>query len=248
MSGNIPRVRAQPMQLDLGRKAHAGQNDATIARVIRCTPQRGRQTMDTTPQSTSDTQPRNDGKAIVSLICGVLSMTPFWILAGIPAIILGHISRSSIRKSMGRLKGEGMALAGLILGYISVALLPVVLIIAAIAIPSLLRSRQVANEATAVMNVRTITIAEATFQASNGRYGDIQALINARLLDNSFLTESKAGYYYRITTSGEDYTAFATPATRNTGRYGYYSNSDTVIRYSGDAKLAPPGRAGDSLE
>ena len=58
--------------------------------------------MDTTPQSTSDTQPRNDGKAIVSLICGVLSMTPFWILAGIPAIILGHISRSSIRKSMGR--------------------------------------------------------------------------------------------------------------------------------------------------
>ena len=204
--------------------------------------------MDTTPQSTSGTQPRNDGKAIGSLICGVLSMTPFWILAGIPAIILGHISRSSIRKSMGRLKGEGMALAGLILGYISVALLPVVLIIAAIAIPSLLRSRQIANEATAVMNVRTITIAETTFQASNGRYGDIQALISARLLDSSFLTETKAGYYYRITTSGEDYTAFATPATPNTGRYGYYSNSDTVIRFSGDAKLAPPGRAGDSLE
>src|SRR6185503_4659346 len=143
--------------------------------VIRCTPQRGRQTMDTTPQSTSDTQPRNDGKAIVSLICGVLSMTPFWILAGIPAIILGHISRSAIRNSMGRLKGEGMALAGLILGYISVAAIPVVLIIATIAIPSLLRARQAANESAAVANLRTINTAEVTYKSSaGGKYGEIE--------------------------------------------------------------------------
>ena len=56
-------------------------------------------------------------------------------LTGIPAIILGHISLSRIKKSMGRLKGEGMALTGLILGYIS---LPSILIIAAIAIPNFL--------------------------------------------------------------------------------------------------------------
>ena len=59
---------------------------------------------------------RTDGKAIGSLILGVLAITFFWIFAGIPAIVLGHLSRSSIRKSMGRLKGEGMALAGLIMG------------------------------------------------------------------------------------------------------------------------------------
>ena len=202
--------------------------------------------MDTTPQSTPGMEPRTDGKAIWSLVCGILSITCFWILTGIPAIILGHLSRSSIRNSMGRLKGEGMALAGLILGYISVVLLPVILI-ASIAIPSWLRSRQIANESTAVMNVRAITIAEESFKSSNNRYGDMQALISARLLDSSFITGPKAGYYLRITTSGEDYTAVATPATPNMGRYGYYSNSDTVIRYSSEAGLAPPDRAGASV-
>src|SRR5229473_2261001 len=64
-----------------------------------------------------------DGKAVVSLILGILAIFPFSIFAGIPAVVLGHISRSSIARSMGRLKGEGMALAGLIMGYLSVALI-----------------------------------------------------------------------------------------------------------------------------
>jgi type II secretory pathway pseudopilin PulG len=192
-------------------------------------------------------EPRTDGKAIGSLVCGILSITCFWILTGIPAIILGHMSRSSIRKSMGRLKGEGMALVGLVLGYISVALLPVILIVATIAIPSLLRSRQMANESAAVRNVRNITVAEENFESSNGRYGDLQALISARLLDDSF-TGQQAGYYFRIETSGEDYTATATPVTPNTGRYEYFSNSDTIIHYSSEPDLAPPGRAGEPLE
>jgi len=76
---------------------------------------------------------RTDGKAVASLILGILSVTVLSILAGIPAIILGHMSRASIRKSMGELKGSGMALAGLITGYISVAMTIVLLyIIAAI--------------------------------------------------------------------------------------------------------------------
>jgi hypothetical protein len=36
------------------------------------------------------------------------------------AIIFGHLSLSEIRKSAGRLKGEGMAIAGLVLGYVGV--------------------------------------------------------------------------------------------------------------------------------
>jgi hypothetical protein len=45
------------------------------------------------------TAPETDGKAIGSLVCGIASVTILSILAGIPAIILGHISRSDIRKS-----------------------------------------------------------------------------------------------------------------------------------------------------
>jgi type II secretory pathway pseudopilin PulG len=202
--------------------------------------------MDTTPQPTPGIEPRTDGKAIWSLVCGILSITCFWILAGIPAIVLGHMSRSSIRTSRGRLKGEGMALAGLVMGYISVALLPI-LIIAAIAIPSLLRSRQVANETTAIRNLRTITIAEETFHSSNGRYGDMQSLISERLLDDS-LRRVEAGYSFRIENAGDDYTVTATPATPNTGRYEYFSTSDRVIHYSRDSDLAPPGLAGEPIE
>src|ERR1700757_1123111 len=74
---------------------------------------------------------QTDGKATASLIFGILSLLCFSILAGIPAIILGHMSKANIRRSMGRLKGDGMATAGLVMGYISAATIPLILIIAA---------------------------------------------------------------------------------------------------------------------
>lgn len=77
------------------------------------------------------------GKAIASLICGVL----FFIFpVAIAAVVLGHLSFSDICKSGGRLVGNGIATAGLILGYMGLAAVPFILIIAAIAIPNLLRS------------------------------------------------------------------------------------------------------------
>src|SRR5262249_32129647 len=86
------------------------------------------------------------GKAIGSLVCGIISVFPFCLVA----IILGHLSLSEIRKSAGRLKGDGMAIAGLVLGYLGIVAIPIILIVAAIAIPNLLRARQAANEASAV--------------------------------------------------------------------------------------------------
>jgi len=107
--------------------------------------------------------PETDGKAIGSLILGILAIFPFGLLAGIPAVVLGHFSKSSIAKSMGRLKGEGMATAGLIMGYFSVAFVPLILIIAAIAIPTLMRPRMAANEAAAASTVRTVNTAQLAY-------------------------------------------------------------------------------------
>src|SRR6185369_5169682 len=56
---------------------------------------------------------KTDDMAIVSLILGILSMVMFSIFAGIPAVILGHKSRGRIKRSMGALTGDGVALAGL---------------------------------------------------------------------------------------------------------------------------------------
>ena len=44
----------------------------------------------------------------------------FWLLTGIPAIVLGHIARRQIRQTGEA--GDGMALAGLILGYVGLIL------------------------------------------------------------------------------------------------------------------------------
>jgi type IV pilus assembly protein PilA len=116
--------------------------------------------------------PQTDGKATGSLVLGILSLVGFSILAGIPAVVLGHISRKEIRESRGRLTGDGMALAGLITGYISIAIVPVIIvIIAAIAIPNLLRASVVANESTAVATVRTINTAQTTYSVSYAEKG-----------------------------------------------------------------------------
>ena len=92
-------------------------------------------------------------------------------LAGLPAVILGHMAKTEIRKSNGRLRGDGMALTGLILGYLSLALLPImiILIIAAIAIPNLLRAKIAANEASAIGSLRTIVTADITYSERYGR-------------------------------------------------------------------------------
>jgi hypothetical protein len=59
---------------------------------------------------------------VISLILGILGLVSFSILAGIPAIILGNMSRNNIRASSGRLGGEGMATAGIVMGWVSVGL------------------------------------------------------------------------------------------------------------------------------
>lgn len=112
-----------------------------------------------------------DGKATGSLVLGILSLFPLSIFAGIPAVILGHVSRSSISRSGGRLKGGGMALAGLIMGYISLACIPVVMMIAAIAIPNLLRAKQSASAATSDSTLRAVNTAQVTYLTTYPRRG-----------------------------------------------------------------------------
>ncbi len=124
----------------------------------------------------------------------------------------------------------------------------IILIIATIAIPSLLRSRQAANESAAVAQVRTITTAEVTYlSSSGGSYGDVSQLVSAGLLDSGF-NGTKGGYNYSVTTSGTDYTVFASPASTNNGRYGYYSTPDGVVRYSTVTTLAPTSRSGNPVQ
>src|SRR6516225_2274387 len=82
----------------------------------------------------------------------------------------------------------------------------IILIIATIAIPSLLRSRQAAQESSAVAQLRTINTAEVTYLSSNqGSYGDIVSLVSQGLLDNRF-SGPVSGYSFVVAASGSSYT------------------------------------------
>ena len=73
--------------------------------------------------------------AAASLVCGLLTwfVVPFF--GALAAVITGHLARKQIRESQGEMSGDGMAVAGLILGYtqLGVILLIVMVIIIAVA-------------------------------------------------------------------------------------------------------------------
>jgi hypothetical protein len=58
--------------------------------------------------------------ATVSLILGIIAWTVFPLLGAIGAVIAGHIARREIRAANGYMSGDGMATAGLILGYLQI--------------------------------------------------------------------------------------------------------------------------------
>ncbi len=66
---------------------------------------------------------RDSTLAIASLVCGLLGWTFVPVLGAIAAVVCGHLAKKEIRESNGQLSGDGMALAGLILGYVQIGIL-----------------------------------------------------------------------------------------------------------------------------
>jgi prepilin-type N-terminal cleavage/methylation domain-containing protein len=108
----------------------------------------------------------------------------------------------------------------------------IILIIAMIAVPALLRSRQSANESAAIANLRTINTAEATYILdASGNYGSLPDLITAGLMDSRF-EGSVSGYLYDVSTYVGGFSVDAVPSGLNAGRHGYNAYTDSVIRYA----------------
>jgi prepilin-type N-terminal cleavage/methylation domain-containing protein len=123
----------------------------------------------------------------------------------------------------------------------------IILIIATIAIPSLLRSRQAAHEAAAVATLRTINTAEVTYlSTAAGQFGTVANLISNALIPPNFIPGPVSGYNFTIVLDAtlRDFTVTASPASPNDGRYGYYVTPDGTVRYSTVTALAPVGAAG----
>jgi len=67
--------------------------------------------------------------AIVALVAGILGWTLLPFLGSLAAIIFGHMGRAEIRRSNGQLDGDGLAVTGLVLGWLSVAMWVLVVVV-----------------------------------------------------------------------------------------------------------------------
>jgi len=153
-------------------------------------------------------------------------------------------------------KAKGFSLIELLI------VVAIILIIAAIAIPNLLRARMAANESSAVSSLRTINSAEVSYQSAYPQSGYSSTLAqlgpasaaactaptaaNACLIDYTLAnatvsTSPKSGYYFTFTTlnSQSSYVNDAEPQTPNqTGIRGFCSSEDGVIHQAQPAGSA----------
>lgn len=135
-------------------------------------------------------KPKASGLAIASLICGLLGFVTFGI-AGIAAVITGHMALFAIKKANGALAGRGMSIAGLITGYLTVLIIPVA-VLAGLALPVILKSKMQAERAECMSNVRQIGLALYGFDEEHGVFpsdeiateqDEFKGLTGARVLD-----------------------------------------------------------------
>jgi len=108
---------------------------------------------------------QTSGLAIASLILGILGFCTFG-LAGIVGFILGIVGLIAISKSAGQLKGEGLAVAGIIVSAVSLFTL-FILLLMAILMPALARARHNARVAVSMNNAKQLCLAVHIFCEDN---------------------------------------------------------------------------------
>jgi hypothetical protein len=150
-----------------------------------------------------------------------------------------------------------------------------VLVVAAIAIPNLLRSRIAANEATAVGMIRTVNVAQVTYRAAypqRGYASDLATLgpdprgagagseNHASMIDTTLGNASctagtwctKSGFQFGITAICrqqlcKEFVVVGTPVASNTGGRSFCSTSDGVIRFKTGPPLTSPVSVSECL-
>src|SRR5580698_11184280 len=123
------------------------------------------------PLPTASPQPKTSALAIWSLVLGILSLVLSLVclsLLAIPGVICGHMALSKIKHSAGALSGHSIAVAGLITGYIGIALtIFMVPLLMAIAIPNFVKARETAQQNACINNLRQIDAAKHQWALEN---------------------------------------------------------------------------------
>jgi len=127
----------------------------------------------------------------------------------------------------------------------------IIALLAAIAIPNLLRARHNANESSAISALRTVSTAAESYRAAqtpplypatlNALATSTPPYIDTALSGATVSADAKQGYFYTFATanSGQTYTCIATPqVSGTTGTRIFFVDSSGVLRLT-DANGAP---------
>ena len=116
----------------------------------------------------------------------------------------------------------------------------IILIIPAIAIPNLLRSRIAANEASASSSVRTVVSMETQYKINTASYGSLAELNTANLIDGALAAGYKTGYNFAsAAVTADTFQVTAQPASAlNSGVRAFCSDQNTIIKVDGTSN--PP--------
>ena len=188
------------------------------------------------------------GLAIAALVLGIIGFFTAGIIGvgAIVGIVLACIAMSRAKHDPWQYGGRSMAIAGLVLNIVCLVSFVPTAMIAAIAIPNLMAARRAANEGSAQSSLRTIHAAEATYQSTTGagKFGTLNELAAANLIDLKLATGNKNGYNFTVelTTDDLNYPGFevvARPLTyRTDGIRSFYVDQTGVIR-AGDNSGGP---------
>jgi hypothetical protein len=122
------------------------------------------------PALPQQTPPKTSGLAITALVLGVISVmgAAILIVPTLLAIILGHVAMGRIRKTPG-LGGHGLALAGCILGYVSIVFgIFFAGLLAAMAIPAFQKVREESLRKTMINDARQLGAAAQQHMMETG--------------------------------------------------------------------------------
>jgi hypothetical protein len=153
---------------------------------------------------------RTSPLAIWSLALSILGVVLLLVCIGplfaIPGIICGHLAHSRIKRSGGILKGEGLALGGLITGYVSLGLAVLLIpLMAAIFIPAFAKAKERAQKSQCLNNLRRIDGAKQVWALQNKGATNAPTIqdLSPFLKGNVSTLQCPAGGTYSINKIGE---------------------------------------------
>lgn len=140
-------------------------------------------------------------------------------------------------------------IVAIVIGIVVIVGVPVVGIVAAIAIPSLIRARIAANESSAIGTLRMIGSAEATYQSRNRKFATLDELVRANLIDASLSNgATRNGYVFReVKVSESGFEFCAVPSNDATSGDNSYNITEAFIIRTREGPVAPVGTSGKPI-